>query len=163
MINRDCCDEATLFNSQCCSHNVHGHGEGVVNNDDWSTEAHEWDVCCGIPYPTVSAELFSSKQFYLNLHYIGLSAEPLSGADFASPSGAVFFLHNAWNPTPWHQLLFSPLFIHLTEVLTTAGRKQHTSRAVSELLIPSHKALTICHLSYSLSSTAFPITRRKNP
>ncbi|GBM08892.1 hypothetical protein AVEN_57440-1 [Araneus ventricosus] len=62
---------------------------GVVDDDAWSTEAHEWDVCCTASYPTVSAELCASKHLRFDLHCIGLSAEPLSGADFALSSGTV--------------------------------------------------------------------------
>ncbi|GBM46028.1 hypothetical protein AVEN_124903-1 [Araneus ventricosus] len=62
---------------------------GVVDDDAWSAQAHEWDVYCTVPYPTVSAELCVPKQLRLDLHCIGLSAEPLSGADFALPRGTV--------------------------------------------------------------------------
>ncbi|GBN26624.1 hypothetical protein AVEN_273647-1 [Araneus ventricosus] len=33
---------------------VTGPTVGVVDKDAWSTEAHEWDVCCTVPYPIVS-------------------------------------------------------------------------------------------------------------
>ncbi|GBM49506.1 hypothetical protein AVEN_85956-1 [Araneus ventricosus] len=65
----------------------------------WSTEAHEWDVCCTVPYPTISAEMCVPKRLRLDLHCIGLSDEPLSGADFALPTGTVsdvFFFDDAW-------------------------------------------------------------------
>ncbi|GBN35168.1 hypothetical protein AVEN_143803-1 [Araneus ventricosus] len=68
---------------------VRGPTVGVVDDDAWSTEAHEWNVCCTVPYPTVSAELCVPKHLSLDLHCIGLSAEPLSGADFALPSRTV--------------------------------------------------------------------------
>ncbi|GBM70736.1 hypothetical protein AVEN_17437-1 [Araneus ventricosus] len=74
---------------------VPGPTEGVVDDDAWSTEEHEWDVCCTVSYPTVSSELCVSKHLSLDLHCIGLSTEPLSGADFTLPSGTVsdaFFL-----------------------------------------------------------------------
>ncbi|GBM76416.1 hypothetical protein AVEN_244787-1 [Araneus ventricosus] len=62
---------------------------GVVDDDSWSTELQEWDVCCTVSYPTVSAELCIPKHLRLDVHCIGLSAEALSGADFAFPSGTV--------------------------------------------------------------------------
>ncbi|GBN22349.1 hypothetical protein AVEN_145727-1 [Araneus ventricosus] len=62
---------------------------GVVDDDVWSTDAHKSDVCCTVPYPTVSAELCVPKHLRLDLHCIGLAAEPLSGADFALPSRTV--------------------------------------------------------------------------
>ncbi|GBN58685.1 hypothetical protein AVEN_243464-1 [Araneus ventricosus] len=68
---------------------VPGPTVGVVDDDAWSTEAYEWDVCCTVPYPTVSAELCVPKHLRLDLHCIGLSAEPLSGTDFALPSGTI--------------------------------------------------------------------------
>ncbi|GBN93427.1 hypothetical protein AVEN_126623-1 [Araneus ventricosus] len=68
---------------------VPGATVGVVDDDTWSIEAHEWDVCCTVAYPTVSDELCAPKHLRLVLHYIGLSAEPLSGADFTLPSGTV--------------------------------------------------------------------------
>ncbi|GFV76033.1 uncharacterized protein TNCV_1456301 [Trichonephila clavipes] len=74
------------------SHNVFEPTLGVVGNDAWSTEAYEWEVCCSVPYPTVSTELCVPKHFHL-LHCIRLSAKPLSGPDFALPSGTVFDLH----------------------------------------------------------------------
>ncbi|GBM79128.1 hypothetical protein AVEN_256243-1 [Araneus ventricosus] len=93
---------------------------GVVDDDTWSSEAHEWDICCKAPYPTVSAELCVPN---LDLHCIGLSTEPVSGADFTLPN-----------------------------------REQPTSRAVSVILVSSLRAITICPLSNSLKSAAFPIT-----
>ncbi|GBN05252.1 hypothetical protein AVEN_116383-1 [Araneus ventricosus] len=66
---------------------VPGPTVGVVDDDAWSTEAHKWDICCTVPYPTVSTELCVPKHLRLDLHCIGLSAEPLSGANFALPSG----------------------------------------------------------------------------
>ncbi|GBN62695.1 hypothetical protein AVEN_179733-1 [Araneus ventricosus] len=68
---------------------VPGPTVGIVDDDAWSTEAREWEVCCIVSYPTVSSELCAPKHLRLDLHYIGLSAEPLSGADFALPSGTV--------------------------------------------------------------------------
>ncbi|GBO10527.1 hypothetical protein AVEN_220602-1 [Araneus ventricosus] len=73
----------------CSSFDVPGLTAGAVDDDAWSTEAHEWVVCCTVPYPTVSAELCVPKHLRLDLHCIGLSAEPLSGADFNLPSGTV--------------------------------------------------------------------------
>ncbi|GBM97205.1 hypothetical protein AVEN_121996-1 [Araneus ventricosus] len=61
----------------------------VVDDDAWSTEAHEGEVCCTVQYPTVSAELCVPKHLRLDLHCIRLSDEPLSGADFALPSETV--------------------------------------------------------------------------
>ncbi|GBM69312.1 hypothetical protein AVEN_112654-1 [Araneus ventricosus] len=68
---------------------VPGPTVGVADDDAWSTEAQEWDVCFTVPYPTLSAELCVPKHLHLDLHCIRLSAEPLSGADFALPSGTV--------------------------------------------------------------------------
>ncbi|GBM69413.1 hypothetical protein AVEN_158719-1 [Araneus ventricosus] len=48
---------ATLFHSSMSSVDVPGPTVGVTDDDAWSTEAYEWDVCCTVPYPTVSAEL----------------------------------------------------------------------------------------------------------
>ncbi|GBN97423.1 hypothetical protein AVEN_98116-1, partial [Araneus ventricosus] len=57
-------------------------------------------------YPTVSAELCVPKHLRYDLHCIGLvsmSAEPLSGADFALPSGTIsersFSLMTSGRPT----------------------------------------------------------------
>ncbi|GBO20347.1 hypothetical protein AVEN_19940-1 [Araneus ventricosus] len=61
-------------------------------------------------------------------------------------------------PTPWLLLLVSPSFIHLAGILTTADREQPTSRAVSAILVPSLRAITICPLSNPLISAAFFIT-----
>ncbi|GFU47920.1 uncharacterized protein TNCV_4967261 [Trichonephila clavipes] len=59
---------------------------GVVGNNSWSTEAHEWDFYCSIPYPTVSSELYVPKHLHIDLHCIRLSAQPLCGADFSLPT-----------------------------------------------------------------------------
>ncbi|GFX30409.1 uncharacterized protein TNCV_3460601 [Trichonephila clavipes] len=56
---------------------------GAVVHNPWSTEAHEWDVCCAAPCPIVSAVMSVQKHLYWDLHFIGLSADLLSGADFA--------------------------------------------------------------------------------
>ncbi|GFX00397.1 cGMP-dependent protein kinase, isozyme 1 [Trichonephila clavipes] len=64
-------------------------GSDVVGTHAWAIEAHEWDVCCTVPYPTVSAELYVPKHLHLDLHCIGLSAKPMSGTDFASKRGTI--------------------------------------------------------------------------
>ncbi|GBN95372.1 hypothetical protein AVEN_144822-1 [Araneus ventricosus] len=63
-------------------------------------------------------------------------------------------------PTPWHPLLVSPSFIHFAGILTTADHEQPANRAVLVILVPSLRAITICPLSNSLRSAAFPITRK---
>ncbi|GBM91948.1 hypothetical protein AVEN_172177-1 [Araneus ventricosus] len=78
-----------LFTHPWSSLDIPGPTVGVDDDDAWLTEAHEWDICCTVPYPTVSAELCVPKHLLLYLHSIGLSAEPQSGADFALPSGTV--------------------------------------------------------------------------
>ncbi|GFW98768.1 hypothetical protein TNCV_2837291 [Trichonephila clavipes] len=55
---------------------------GVVDNDVWSTEDHDWNVWCSAPYRIVSVKLRVLKDLYMSLHCIGVSAEPLSGAYF---------------------------------------------------------------------------------
>ncbi|GBM28806.1 hypothetical protein AVEN_130513-1 [Araneus ventricosus] len=95
MRNRDSSDRQLSSTHPWSSLDVPGPTVGVVDDGAWPIEAHEWDVCCTVPYPTVSAELSVPKHLRLDLHCIGLSAEPLSGADFALPSGTVsgvFFL-----------------------------------------------------------------------
>ncbi|GBM40178.1 hypothetical protein AVEN_132348-1 [Araneus ventricosus] len=89
MRNRDASDRQLSSTHPWSSLDVAGPTVGVVDDDAWSTESHEWDVCCKVPYPTVSAELYVPKHLLLDLHCIGLSAEPLSGANFALPSGTV--------------------------------------------------------------------------
>ncbi|GFT50540.1 uncharacterized protein TNCV_551451 [Trichonephila clavipes] len=72
---------------------------GLVGDDAWSAKAHEWDVCCVAPYPTVSAEQCAPILFYLVLHCIELSTEPLSGSSFASLCETVsdeFFFDSVW-------------------------------------------------------------------
>ncbi|KFM63376.1 Acylamino-acid-releasing enzyme, partial [Stegodyphus mimosarum] len=66
---------------------VPGSTVGVVDNDAWSTEAHKLDICWTVPYLTVSAELCVLK--HLHLDCMGLSAEQLSGVDFAIPNETV--------------------------------------------------------------------------
>ena len=53
---------------------------GIVD-DVCLTEVHEWDVCYAVPYPTLSVELCVMKPLNQDLHYFGLSAKPLSGAN----------------------------------------------------------------------------------
>ncbi|GFX58763.1 uncharacterized protein TNCV_804671 [Trichonephila clavipes] len=77
------------------SRNVPGPSAGAVGDDSWSAKAPEWDVCCVAPYPTVSAEQCAPILFYLTLHCIGLSAEPLSDSGFAPTT---FFFDSAWMP-----------------------------------------------------------------
>ncbi|GBO39942.1 hypothetical protein AVEN_220561-1 [Araneus ventricosus] len=87
-----------------------------IYDDSWSTEAHEWDVCCTVPYPTVSTEMCVPKHLRLDLHCIGQSAEPLSGADFGFTKRdslrRPFSLMMRGQQTPWRLLLVSPSFIH---------------------------------------------------
>lgn len=61
----------------------------IFRGDTWSVVAHELDISCIISHPIVSAKLYAWKQFYLGLHCIELSAELLSGVDFALPHGTV--------------------------------------------------------------------------
>ena len=62
---------------------VTGSTVGIVDGNVWLIEAHEWDVCCAILYPTMLAELRVRKHFFQDLPCLGLSAEPLSSADFS--------------------------------------------------------------------------------
>lgn len=62
---------------------------GVFDNEAWSTDSHEWDVCCAVPYRTVSPALRLPKHLHFDLQCIGLSAEQLSEADFAVSRGTV--------------------------------------------------------------------------
>ncbi|GBO06493.1 hypothetical protein AVEN_211537-1 [Araneus ventricosus] len=89
MRNWDSSDQATLFHSSMVQSRCSRPTVGLIDDDTWSTEAHEWDVCCTVLYPTVSAELCIPKHLRLDLHCIGLSAERLSGANFALPNGTV--------------------------------------------------------------------------
>ncbi|GFX97867.1 uncharacterized protein TNCV_4905181 [Trichonephila clavipes] len=81
------------------SRDVPGLSESAVGDDAWSAKTHEWNVCCVVPYPTVSTEQCASILFYLALHCIALSAEPLSGSCFASPCETVsddLFFDSVW-------------------------------------------------------------------
>lgn len=49
-----------------------------IDAGTWSEEAYEWDICYVVPYSIMFAELCASKNFYLDLHCIGLSVELLS-------------------------------------------------------------------------------------
>lgn len=64
------------------------------------------------PISTVSAQLCPPKQVYLDLNSFGLTAEQLSGAEFALPSGqsltSFFFLITRERQTLCRQLLVSP-------------------------------------------------------
>ncbi|GFS97853.1 uncharacterized protein TNCV_2018101 [Trichonephila clavipes] len=83
MRNRDPSNQETVFHLFMVKlHIVSESTLGVVGNDAWSTEVHEWDVCCKIPYPTVFAELYVP----IHLHCTGLPAELQSGANFTLPS-----------------------------------------------------------------------------
>ncbi|GFT55875.1 hypothetical protein TNCV_1053331 [Trichonephila clavipes] len=58
---------------------------GVFDDNAWSTEAREWDVCCAAPNPTMSTEMCVAKR----CTWTSIAADPLSGTDFALLSGRV--------------------------------------------------------------------------
>lgn len=86
------------------SHVVSRRSVGAVSDDAWLAEAHKWDVCCVVPYPTVSAKLFVRKQLCLVMSCIDQTAETLSGTDYDSRSrtatNILFSLVTRWQPTP---------------------------------------------------------------
>ena len=90
-------ESARIYRCLRSSRSVPGPSEGVIRDDTWSAEAHEWNVCCLAPYPTVSTKQYVPVHLYL--YCIGLSAEPLSGPGFTSQAGkslTTFFFDNAW-------------------------------------------------------------------
>ncbi|GBN01555.1 hypothetical protein AVEN_171297-1 [Araneus ventricosus] len=87
----------------------------VVDDDAWSTEAHEWDVCCTVPYPTVSAELCVSKHLRWTCIVFDCQLSHCLAPILFTKRDSLrrpFSWMTRGRPTPWRLLLVSPSFIH---------------------------------------------------
>ncbi|GBN27527.1 hypothetical protein AVEN_121331-1 [Araneus ventricosus] len=71
-----------------------------------------------------------------------------------------FFFDDAWTTNTLASTAGVTVIYPFRMNSKTADHKQPTSRAVSVILVPSLWAITICPLSNSLRSAAFPITRK---
>lgn len=72
---------------------------GLVGDNAWLIEVYKWNVCCIVP-SALFTELCIFKQFYWELNWFNLSAEPLFGSDFVSSSrtnsDTFLFFNNVW-------------------------------------------------------------------
>ncbi|GFT09962.1 hypothetical protein TNCV_1114261 [Trichonephila clavipes] len=118
-----------------------------------------------VPCPTMSAELCVPNS--------GVATNGLGGAMYRGPPAqgglnpdpkpdyfrSPFSLLMLGKPRAWCLVLVSSVFIHFTQILKTVEHEQPTSHAVSETRVPNVWVFTICPLSNSLKTAAFPLTR----
>ncbi|GBN15730.1 hypothetical protein AVEN_135085-1 [Araneus ventricosus] len=78
----------------------------------------------------------------------------------AGQSPTSFSFHDAWTTNTLASTADVTAIYPLCTNTNNGRSGQPTSRAVSVILVPSLRAITICPLSNSLRSAAFPITRK---
>ena len=77
-------------------------------------------------------------------------------------SPTTFFMRTCGDPITYRLLLVLLSFICFAYVLTTVDSEQPTNRAMSEILVPNLRVITIWPLSKLLKYTAFPLYMKAN-